>query len=350
MKELSFADVSRHFHLPLTQAADRLNVSVTLVKHICRENGVSRWPFRKLQSRMKRERIARKDPPPAASCHAAAAEAMTAAAGMDAELAAADVQQSQLLEHYLASLVDFVDSIDSDPLDLSERSSTFGSMVDQTLEGAHLRGWNSFAADLERYGGLAISPIDDGVTAAAVTAARSPAAHAEAPSDAQQPTTPTAATTGDGSSDGSLGERGKTRRVRKGKVFSFADVSRNFHLPLTLAAEQLNVSVTLVKRVCRENGVSRWPYRKLQSRKKKERIAHEAAVQHGGGGGGSASMAPPSLMCAANGGYQVPVYISSQAGASLHPPTAWMPQVGTAGGRAWLGPPTMHQHQWPVPQ
>ncbi|KAJ1632002.1 RWP-RK domain-containing protein, partial [Pavlovales sp. CCMP2436] len=50
MKELSFADVSRHFHLPLTQAAELLNVSVTLVKRICRENGVSRWPFRKLAS------------------------------------------------------------------------------------------------------------------------------------------------------------------------------------------------------------------------------------------------------------------------------------------------------------
>ncbi|KAJ1623268.1 RWP-RK domain-containing protein, partial [Pavlovales sp. CCMP2436] len=49
-QSLSFADVSRHFHLPLTQAAELLNVCVTLVKRVCRENGVSRWPYRKLQS------------------------------------------------------------------------------------------------------------------------------------------------------------------------------------------------------------------------------------------------------------------------------------------------------------
>jgi len=56
-QSLSFADVSRHFHLPLTQAAELLNVCVTLVKRVCRENGVSRWPYRKLQSRRKRELI-----------------------------------------------------------------------------------------------------------------------------------------------------------------------------------------------------------------------------------------------------------------------------------------------------
>ncbi|KAJ1618389.1 RWP-RK domain-containing protein, partial [Pavlovales sp. CCMP2436] len=49
-KGLSFADVSQHFHLPITQAAETLTVSVTLVKRVCRENGVSRWPYRKLQS------------------------------------------------------------------------------------------------------------------------------------------------------------------------------------------------------------------------------------------------------------------------------------------------------------
>ncbi|KAJ1618039.1 RWP-RK domain-containing protein, partial [Pavlovales sp. CCMP2436] len=53
-RQLTFEEVSRHFDLPLTQAAERLQVCATLVKRICRENGVMRWPQRKLQSFKKR--------------------------------------------------------------------------------------------------------------------------------------------------------------------------------------------------------------------------------------------------------------------------------------------------------
>ncbi|KAJ1641547.1 RWP-RK domain-containing protein [Pavlovales sp. CCMP2436] len=127
----------------------------------------------------------------------------------------------------------------------------------------------------------------------------------------------------------------KPRRVRKGKELSFADVSRHFDLPLTQAAERLNVCVTLVKRVCRENGVSRWPYRKLQSRKKKERIAREALVTIPICGG--LSMDPAQ---------QFPVYLHQQAGCA-----GWMGGLAGAGnvaGSGWAANPGMqHSVSWP---
>ncbi|GIM04850.1 hypothetical protein Vretimale_9341 [Volvox reticuliferus] len=38
-----------------------------------------------------------------------------------------------------------------------------------------------------------------------------------------------------------------------------------YHLPVEEASEQLGVNKSKLKRLCRENGVSRWPQRKLQS-------------------------------------------------------------------------------------
>eukprot|EP00951_Prasinocladus_malaysianus_P024525 scaffold212144_cov45-Prasinocladus_malaysianus.AAC.1 len=46
----TMADVTRCFHLPIDKAAKELGVGQTWLKHICRENGVIRWPYRKLLS------------------------------------------------------------------------------------------------------------------------------------------------------------------------------------------------------------------------------------------------------------------------------------------------------------
>ncbi|CAL9240654.1 unnamed protein product [Arabidopsis halleri] len=42
-------------------------------------------------------------------------------------------------------------------------------------------------------------------------------------------------------------------------------VSRYFYMPITQAAMELNVGLTLLKRRCRELGIRRWPHRKLMS-------------------------------------------------------------------------------------
>uniref|UniRef100_A0A061RHW5 RWP-RK domain-containing protein n=1 Tax=Tetraselmis sp. GSL018 TaxID=582737 RepID=A0A061RHW5_9CHLO len=43
------------------------------------------------------------------------------------------------------------------------------------------------------------------------------------------------------------------------------EVAACFHLPIELAAKKLGVGQTWLKLLCRANGVSRWPFRKIQS-------------------------------------------------------------------------------------
>ncbi|KAL3617963.1 hypothetical protein CASFOL_038284 [Castilleja foliolosa] len=49
-KKLSRETISKHFYMPIMQAAKELNVGLTLLKKRCRELGIRRWPHRKLMS------------------------------------------------------------------------------------------------------------------------------------------------------------------------------------------------------------------------------------------------------------------------------------------------------------
>ncbi|KAL9422966.1 hypothetical protein AB3S75_035116 [Citrus x aurantiifolia] len=49
-KSLSFDDISKYFSLPLSDAANHLGVCVSVLKKICRDNGLDRWPYRKFLS------------------------------------------------------------------------------------------------------------------------------------------------------------------------------------------------------------------------------------------------------------------------------------------------------------
>ncbi|XP_076925878.1 protein RKD1-like [Bidens hawaiensis] len=42
-------------------------------------------------------------------------------------------------------------------------------------------------------------------------------------------------------------------------------ISKYFYMPITKAAKELNVGLTLLKKRCRELGIRRWPHRKLMS-------------------------------------------------------------------------------------
>ncbi|KAF9687010.1 hypothetical protein SADUNF_Sadunf02G0049400 [Salix dunnii] len=46
-KPPSWEAISKHFSLPLSDAANNLGVCVSVLKKICRENGLDRWPYRK---------------------------------------------------------------------------------------------------------------------------------------------------------------------------------------------------------------------------------------------------------------------------------------------------------------
>ncbi|KAJ9163605.1 hypothetical protein P3X46_023255 [Hevea brasiliensis] len=49
------------------------------------------------------------------------------------------------------------------------------------------------------------------------------------------------------------------------KALSRQTISRYFYMPITQAAKELNVGLTLLKKRCRELGIRRWPHRKLMS-------------------------------------------------------------------------------------
>ncbi|XP_022737328.1 protein RKD1-like [Durio zibethinus] len=49
------------------------------------------------------------------------------------------------------------------------------------------------------------------------------------------------------------------------KMLSRKVISQYFYMPITQAAKELNIGLTLLKKRCRELGIRRWPHRKLMS-------------------------------------------------------------------------------------
>jgi len=49
-KNITFDELSKYFHLPINQVAKELGVCATILKKICRRNGIPRWPHRKIKS------------------------------------------------------------------------------------------------------------------------------------------------------------------------------------------------------------------------------------------------------------------------------------------------------------
>eukprot|EP00897_Mesotaenium_endlicherianum_P001951 jgi/Mesen1/1784/ME000014S01187 len=68
--------------------------------------------------------------------------------------------------------------------------------------------------------------------------------------------------------------------MRFGKEeISFEEVADAFTLPIVSASERLGVCTATLKRVCKENGIPRWPYRKIMAGRTVEEIRAEAAAQ-----------------------------------------------------------------------
>ncbi|KAI3444903.1 hypothetical protein Pfo_001568 [Paulownia fortunei] len=49
-RKLQLKDFIDYFHLPIEDAARKMNICPTVMKKICRRNGVLRWPYRKIKS------------------------------------------------------------------------------------------------------------------------------------------------------------------------------------------------------------------------------------------------------------------------------------------------------------
>ena len=46
--ELSMQDLSKYFKMPEKAVAKALGICLTSLKKICRQNGINRWPYRKV--------------------------------------------------------------------------------------------------------------------------------------------------------------------------------------------------------------------------------------------------------------------------------------------------------------
>ena len=49
-KEMDLKELSQYFHLPINEVSQQLGVCTTVLKKMCRSNGVERWPHRKIKS------------------------------------------------------------------------------------------------------------------------------------------------------------------------------------------------------------------------------------------------------------------------------------------------------------
>ncbi|KAE9601951.1 putative transcription factor Nin-like family [Lupinus albus] len=61
------------------------------------------------------------------------------------------------------------------------------------------------------------------------------------------------------------GKKGREERNGSTRMLSRKTISQYFYMPITQAARELNVGLTLLKKRCRELGIRRWPHRKLMS-------------------------------------------------------------------------------------
>lgn len=46
--KLTTNELAQYFHLPISKAAKEVGVCATVLKKICRRNGIPRWPYRKV--------------------------------------------------------------------------------------------------------------------------------------------------------------------------------------------------------------------------------------------------------------------------------------------------------------
>ncbi|PWA14985.1 protein RKD4 [Artemisia annua] len=52
-----------------------------------------------------------------------------------------------------------------------------------------------------------------------------------------------------------------------GEAYKLEEIRKHFEMPIAMAAKELNVGPTILKKRCRELNIKRWPYRKLMSLK-----------------------------------------------------------------------------------
>ena len=51
----------------------------------------------------------------------------------------------------------------------------------------------------------------------------------------------------------------------EGRSFSYEELQEYFHKPINEVSQELGICATLLKKLCRKNGIKRWPHRKIKS-------------------------------------------------------------------------------------
>jgi hypothetical protein len=64
------------------------------------------------------------------------------------------------------------------------------------------------------------------------------------------------------------------------QTMDFDQLSSFFHLPINDASKELGICTTLLKKICRRNGIARWPYRKIRSLDKRIATLEIAIVKN----------------------------------------------------------------------
>jgi len=49
-RKIPYEELAKYFHLPLTDASEKLGICTTVLKRICRQYHLNRWPYRKIKS------------------------------------------------------------------------------------------------------------------------------------------------------------------------------------------------------------------------------------------------------------------------------------------------------------
>ncbi|KAK4350289.1 hypothetical protein RND71_029602 [Anisodus tanguticus] len=82
-------------------------------------------------------------------------------------------------------------------------------------------------------------------------------------------------------------EKDNSRQIREeissSRMLSRDTISKYFYMPITQAAKELNIGLTLLKKRCRDLGIQRWPHRKLMSLQ--TLIKNVKELEKGGGNG-----------------------------------------------------------------
>ncbi|XVF51017.1 hypothetical protein PTKIN_Ptkin04bG0149900 [Pterospermum kingtungense] len=72
---------------------------------------------------------------------------------------------------------------------------------------------------------------------------------------------------GEGASSGSHGEQNRICRRKRSVPLEYDEIQKYFDFPITKAAKEMNVGLTVLKKRCRELNIMGWPHRKIKSLK-----------------------------------------------------------------------------------